>query len=482
MEDIVMNSTLSADAAEFVPKRYSMDHPVQQHHHRQQPQYQKQHHHYHHYHHHPKSQHQPHQQQQHQQQHQQQQQHQHQQHHHQSQSSHSSKSSIQDRIQRARETSNQMLQHQSNYNPQNHPQDQAQQSESLSYQVSNNQDTSQSDRSMGVNKHRHQETTEDGSYTSDFTNATQQLLNVIHLLILTPGRFNSLAPAVIKSIRPYLEFPNQFRKFIAIIIQQSINEGNFRYSGARLCTSFDSDVTASEQTAFRNILYSLCKEETENQAITWQQKNEYSEEKQKKCHGLILFLAELVTQMEDISSCDLGELLIQLITTVLKNPAPNSVKHICQALKLAGQTLERDKKGSREGMENMMRALTQLVTESRVDSHVGHMVNSVYELRNGNWGQGTSTGGGTTPADSTQIPETQDCPPDGPVFYGPDGQVLSSEENQFLEDVAESHPDDMIGGPGDREVWLSEEEDEMDAAYEEFLKLIPSKIDANTQK
>lgn len=83
-----------------------------------------------------------------------------------------------------------------------------------------------------------------------------------------------------------------------------------------------------------------------------------------------------------------------------------------------------------------MRALTDLVTAGRVDSHVGRMVHSVHELRNGNWGQ-TST---TDP--SVEFTEHIDTDPnqalDEPVFYGPDGKVLTAEENKFLEDVAYS--------------------------------------------
>lgn len=77
-----------------------------------------------------------------------------------------------------------------------------------------------------------------------------------------------------------------------------------------------------------------CKSETDSQSSNWQQKEEHTEDEQKRCHGLILFLAELVVQMEHTSAFGLGDLLIHLIVTVLKRPAPNSVKNICQALKV----------------------------------------------------------------------------------------------------------------------------------------------------
>lgn len=434
--DIVKNSTLSVHAAEFVPKSYSGERPAQSGMARPVP-----------------------------------------------------KTSLRDRILLARELSNHTQMIHTPYYTQNYEQhyqqtEQSQQFQNFSQQQQGNQhagtqDYGQFDGGAGDYKDRNQELNRDENNMLDLANTTQHLLNVIRSLILNPGRFSSLVPPLINSLRPYLEFPSQFRKIISIIIRQSIDEGNFRYSGARLCTCLDTTVASNEQASFREILYSLCKEETESQAHDWQHRSEYTDEIQKKCHGLILFLAELVTQMEHTAPFGLGELLVELITVVLRSPAPNSVKHICQALKLAGQTLEREKGGTRKEMENMMRALTELVTQGRVDSHVGRMVHSVHELRNGNWGQSPSTG---SIMENVQSIETPDRALDEPVMYGPDGKILSAEENQFLEDVAQSstNTDDPVIEPGCDDT--SEDDEEVDVAYEQFLKMIPNKIENKTQK
>lgn len=432
--DIVKNSTLSVHAAEFVPKSYSSDRPVQQ-----------------------------------------------------TMVRPLSKPSVQDRIQIARETSNHMQMihtpyYAHNYEQQYQQTEQSPQFENLSHHPGNQhastQDYGQFDGGAGDYKDKNQDLTRGENNMLNLANTTQHLLNVIRSLILNPGRFSSLVPPLINSFKPYLEFPSQFREIISIIIQQSINEGNFRYSGARLCTCLDTTIATNEQASFRETLYTLCKEETESQARDWQHRTEYTDDAQKKCHGLILFLAELVTQMEHTAHFGLGELLIELVMVVLKNPAPNSVKHICQALKLAGQTLERERGGSRNKMENMMRALTELVTQGRVDSHVGRMVHSVHELRNGNWGQSSSGPN----MENVQSIETVDRAPDEPVMYGPDGKVLSAEENQFLEDVAQSstNTDDNVIEPGYDET--SEDDEELDVAYEQFLKMIPNKIENKAQE
>lgn len=100
---------------------------------------------------------------------------------------------------------------------------------------------------------------------------------------------------------------------------------------------------------------------------------------------------------------------------------------------MAGQTLERDNSGNRTEMEQVMRTLSELVIQGRVDSHVGRMVTSVSELRSGNWGALSSHG--PLHVENKQSSSAQVV--DAPTFYGPDGEVITDEESRFLEDFAE---------------------------------------------
>ena len=101
-------------------------------------------------------------------------------------------------------------------------------------------------------------------------------------------------------------------------------------------------------------------------------------------------------------------------------------------LQLAGQTLERDNSGNRSEMEQVMRTLSDLVIQGRVDSHVGRMVTSVSELRSGNWGVSSH------PPVNVESKETSSSQiVDEPIFYGPDGEIITDEESRFLEDLAE---------------------------------------------
>lgn len=128
--------------------------------------------------------------------------------------------------------------------------------------------------------------------------------------------------------------------------------------------------------------------------------------------------------------------------------------------------LEKDKSRNKD-MENMMRALTELVNNGQVDTHVGNMVNSVHELRK-DWGKNTSNcdlsgssnvlfnevqrqpeqlGASNYNSSETeplkiQHPVTQEVQLDEPVMYGPDGEILTAEESEFLEQHAKSNLDD----------------------------------------
>lgn len=82
--------------------------------------------------------------------------------------------------------------------------------------------------------------------------------------------------------------------------------------------------------------YVRCKCETQLLEPDWLNKPEEEREaRQWKCNGLILFLAELVAQMDEAYAFTLGELLVLSITIVLQRPASSSVKYICQALKVS---------------------------------------------------------------------------------------------------------------------------------------------------
>lgn len=77
-----------------------------------------------------------------------------------------------------------------------------------------------------------------------------------------------------------------------------------------------------------------CKLESKIQEIEWQKRSEENFD-QRKCYGLILFLAELVAQMDKDFASDISEILLVLIVKILRRPTSDITKYICQVLKVS---------------------------------------------------------------------------------------------------------------------------------------------------
>ncbi|XP_077280066.1 uncharacterized protein LOC143907273 isoform X1 [Temnothorax americanus] len=317
----------------------------------------------------------------------------------------------------------------------------------------------------------------------------EHLNNIVNILIMNPAEFTNLVPPFMDKLRLSGNM-RCLQMVVTTIIEWSIAESNFRYNGARLCKYFDASLEDSKELytfskeLFRDLLCFQCKWETGLLESEWLKQPEEKRD-QRKCNGLILFLAELVAQMDESYAFTLGELLVSFITRVLQRPASSSVKYICQALKLAGHVLEKDKSRSKD-MENMMRALTELVNNGQVDTHVGNMVNSVHELRK-DWGRSTScdssgssnalfndvqrqsdqlrTSNYNSAPLKIQHPVSQKLQLNQPVMYGPDGQILTAEESDFLDAHAKADLDE-----GTSEEEDDNYDDEIATAYEEFLR------------
>ncbi|CAD6239665.1 GSCOCG00008752001-RA-CDS [Cotesia congregata] len=349
----------------------------------------------------------------------------------------------------------------------------------------NNYDRNHDNHNMGNNRSE-----------NSLPNVLSQLNTAMQTLTRSPDQFENLVVPLVSSLTPHLKTQVNTQAIVSAIILKCISDANFRYSGARLCSHLDAVDTPADDTPsiFRTALFERCREEADTLSGSWPTITSHTPEDEKKCHGLMLCLAELVAQMDSHPASLLGKLLIEVISTALKNPGPNTAKFICQSLKLAGQYLERDSTANRQEIERVMKELSELVIEGRVDQHIGRMVNSVKELRSGNWGRSVSSHG-PVPADINQPPQQQVQEQlqyqqlNEPVLYGPDGNILSAEERRFCQDL--SNMDDGIDESWQRGVNQrvvdnhAEDEDEDDiiaAAYEEFLKLTPNNISSGVKK
>lgn len=295
---------------------------------------------------------------------------------------------------------------------------------------------------------------------------TNHLLGVIQQLTLNPGTFDALVTPLVDSFGLWLGNADTVSSVVDAIVEQSIMEPNFRYSGARLCNFLNNEFPPGERSTFRTYLLNRCKQEHA-------QISNYIYADPGRLHGYVLFMAELFMQLECAKGYGqrieiLGKALLEALSLLLTNATSGNIKCACQVFKLAGQPLDVQDQMS---MNQVMESLLHLLNSPVVESDVQRLISSVIELRHVGW---VDTSNFMPHASTTQLynPYLQN----EPVFYGPDGQIMTQEESQFLQESVGRIPDpEEYDDYGEDGVNVWEPDDEMDeeiqVAFEQFLQM-----------
>lgn len=165
----------------------------------------------------------------------------------------------------------------------------------------------------------------------------------------------------------------------------------------------------------------------------------------------------------------LGSTLPDLLDTLLKHCSADDVKIVCQILKLTGGDMENLGTNAKK-LNDLFEVMKALTSQESFEKRMKDMLTNVIRLRESNWGRGTPT----------QLMEnlhlSQPVPSNEPVFYGPDGLPLSTEEARFLEsDKYLYDPEDEFScgdyASHSSQLWSSADgmDDEMAEDYEKFL-------------
>lgn len=256
--------------------------------------------------------------------------------------------------------------------------------------------------------------------TESETLAMDYLTEVIAELYDNPGMFENIQR---KLKATFVEFRgNNFvlSNAIEMIFEQSIKEQNFRYMGARLCQLLDS-LDDSPASVLRQLL-SMKMEHQQNELVI------YLQQEQIKVRGTTLFLAELYMQLRKPHDKRNGEIAMRITSAakiLLSKEGPENIKCVCQCLKLCGFELERDR---REDLTGILAQLGRL--EGSIDCSTGRFVRSVLELQQKSWGRSEEV---VPQANQSLSDSACDEFNDSPVFYGPDGSIMTEEENEFLD-------------------------------------------------
>jgi len=306
------------------------------------------------------------------------------------------------------------------------------------------------------------------------------LYESMNQLILEPGRFDSIARQLTQDLNQVIIEYATLENLAEVLLEHGINEPNFRYTGARLCDYLSLHLTLTLEGAnIRQILMQKCNRE-------FRTRQKLLEEDNERLRGFLLFMAELFQQLEiQVNAVVqrvqvLGKAIPDLIYTLASKPEKENVKCIVQTLKCCGAVLEEEERNSNMGstpvIDKLFNYLTELSNTPEMESILVEMLTNLVSLRNTAWGHKVNT---SVSAPSSGPSSVDLLPGLGtyelePVFYAPDGQVLTMEEYDFLQEYGITD-DENFG-----EVQWSTGEDgstagsddmgpEAEAAYEKFL-------------
>lgn len=260
---------------------------------------------------------------------------------------------------------------------------------------------------------------DDQGQTQEEVQALEMLRETMQQLTDKPGMFEEYAMDLKETFGDVIESRLVMSCAIEMLFDQSIQEPQCRYMGARLCHLLDTlaSTSVTSHNLFRELLIlKLAHEETE---LPLCMQNE-----QLKVRGTCLFLADLYVQLNSDGEqriIELARSILAIMELLLSKPGPENAKCVCQAFKLCGYQLEQD---LGQDIEQVMGMLAKL--EHELDTSTSRLIESVLKLRSTRWGRNQMA---AKPSSSNYKPYAHT---DGPVFYGPDGQVLTDDEASFL--------------------------------------------------
>ena len=118
------------------------------------------------------------------------------------------------------------------------------------------------------------------------------LYDAMYQLTLEPGRFDSIARQLTSDLNTAISDYETLENLAEIILENGINEPNFRYTGARLSDYLSLHLTVIiEGATLRQIIMQKCNRE-------FKLREKMLKDDPEHLRGFILFLAELFQQLE----------------------------------------------------------------------------------------------------------------------------------------------------------------------------------------
>ncbi|XP_052774116.1 polyadenylate-binding protein-interacting protein 1-like isoform X2 [Mya arenaria] len=270
-----------------------------------------------------------------------------------------------------------------------------------------------------------------GTTTGSQESAAEVFKDAVFRLTSNPGPMEELLKRVVDLLNMGVTDLAVINDIIETLLEQSISEANFRFTGAKICKYLTNALKMHPVfSSFRSMFLQRCKLEFDKREQL------LSQDVQRLC-GLAMFFGELFLTLEierDGLITRVGilrEAISDLLRTLLSQPDDVTVKCGTQLLKLTGTAIMEttDLKGN---FDDIFVKIKSLEKHPQLNKTSHCLINSVLSRLEYNFG--------VDQAPSPQKPQHSPHPSSNssfnnePIFYNSEGQPISREEAGFSAD------------------------------------------------
>ncbi|XP_070562865.1 polyadenylate-binding protein-interacting protein 1-like isoform X2 [Ptychodera flava] len=295
-------------------------------------------------------------------------------------------------------------------------------------------------------------------------------------LMSNPASFDELLKKLVDKFNQSVTNEKSLLEIIDIIYDLSIEEVNFRYTGARMCDYLSRYMKVeTESGTFRQHLLKRLHQEFEK-------KNESIKNPKTipRFHGFTLFVGELFENFK-IKVDTTGKIerirvlrnaLQDLIILLLDHSNYENVKCAINVLKLTGAILEEfeiEHQGSQDGMNKIFSKVRQLSEDKNVHRHNRENLVKLITLRGSGWDR-KSRDDITVPSENMNSLAAAAAAgvqeySNEPVFFSPDGRQITPEEAGYFYEEYEEYPQEYYGNDYEYYDWQEDGDEFYDGAY-----------------
>jgi len=240
---------------------------------------------------------------------------------------------------------------------------------------------------------------------------------------------------------------------VTLLIEQCICNPNFCYSGARIAQSLTQSGVAVNKVSFKSTLLMKCQQEFQ----TCLANMENDSQMMQRSHGILLFFGELYMNIRiqkgglAVPLNILGYGVLEMMEKLVKLSSHENIKCVFQVLKLVGWELDNsDDTKMKTLFEKLLKDMSYLCMSAHLQSRTKSLLDTLFELRNKEWNHANSF--------------EKETPSSTGSGYG---NIAPTPAAQMAYEI----PDDVDYDDEDDDcILLDDEPEEVQDAYEEFLK------------